>query len=78
MNDSFDSTYIIRKERFEEFLVDVEGLALTAYTVPAFTALELYLLIDMNRDIAVRVVWQPETTVKEIKALDAKWFLREY
>ncbi|QSZ66301.1 hypothetical protein RJ40_01690 [Methanofollis aquaemaris] len=78
MNNSFDSTYIIRKERFDEFLADIEGLALTAYTVPAFTALELYLLIDMNRDIAVRVVWKPETTVKEIKGLDAKWFLEEY
>ncbi|MBP2145170.1 hypothetical protein J2129_000624 [Methanofollis sp. W23] len=78
MNDSFDSTYIVRKERFEEFLADVEGLALTAYTVPAFTALDLYLLIDMNRDIAVRVVWRPETTVKAIKALDEKWFLRDY
>ena len=78
MEDSFDSTYIIRKERYEEFMVDVEKLALTAYTIPAFIWLELYKMINIEKDIAMRVVWKPETTVKQIKTFDKKWFLEKY
>ena len=78
MEDSFDSTYIIRKERYREFMADVEKLALTAYTIPAFIWPELYRMIDMEKDIAMRVVWKPETTVKQIKEFDKKWFLEKY
>ncbi len=78
MEDSFDSTYIIRKERYEEFMVDVEKLALTTYTIPAFIWLELYKMINIEKDIAMRVVWKPETTVKQIKTFDKKWFLEKY
>ena len=78
MEDSFDSTYIIRKERYQEFMADVEGLALTAYTIPAFIWPELYRMIDIEKDIAMRVVWKPETTVKQIKEFDKRWFLEKY
>lgn len=78
MEDSFDSTYIIRKTRYKEFMADVEMLALTAYTIPAFTWLELYKMIDAEKDIAMRVVWMPETTVKQIKDFDKRWFLEKY
>ncbi len=78
MEDSFDSTYIIRKERHEDFMADVEKFALTAYTIPAFIWPEIYRLINIEKDIAMRVVWKPETTVKQIKAFDQKWFLEKY
>ncbi len=78
MEDSFDSTYIIRKELYDEFIEDAKKVALTAYTVPAFVKYELYNMIDMERDIAMVVVWKPETTVKQIKDFDKKWFLEKY
>lgn len=78
MEDSFDSTYIIKKERYNEFMSDVEKLVLTAYTIPAFAWPELYKMIDIEKDIAMRVIWKPETTVKQIKDLDKKWFLEKY
>ncbi len=78
VEDSFDSTYIIKKERYKEFMADVEKLVLTAYTIPAFTWPELYKMIDIEKDIAMRVVWKPEITVKQIKDLDKKWFLEKY
>jgi len=78
MEDSFDSTYIIRKERYKEFMVDVEKLALNAYTIPAFIWPELYKMINMEKDIAMRVVWKPGTTVKQIKDFDRRWFLEKY
>jgi len=78
LEDSFDSTYIIRKERYEEFMNDVKKLALTAYTIPAFIWPELYQMINMDKDVAIRVVWRPETTVKQIKEFDKKWFLEKY
>ncbi len=78
MEDSFDSIYIIRKDLYDEFMKDVNKLALTAYTVPAFVRPELYKLVDMKKDIAMLVVWKPETTVKQIKDLDHKWFLERY
>lgn len=37
MENTFDSTYIIRKEKYEEFVVEAEKLAIAAYTIPAFT-----------------------------------------
>ena len=78
MEDSFDSTYIIRKERYKEFMADVGKLALNAYTIPAFIWPELYKMIDMEKDIAMRVVWKPGTTVKQIKDFDRRWFLEKY
>ena len=78
MDDSFDSTYIIRKERYDEFIEDAKKVALTAYTVPAFVNIELYNIIDIEKDIAMIVIWKPETTVKQIKDFDRKWFLEKY
>jgi hypothetical protein len=78
MEDSFDSTYIIRKDLHDEFIEDVRSLALTAYTIPAFIKPDLYKMIDINKDIAMLVVWKPETTVKQIKDFDLKWFLEKY
>ncbi|HII07636.1 MAG TPA: hypothetical protein HA349_10080 [Methanotrichaceae archaeon] len=78
MEDSFDSTHIIRKELYDEFIEDAKKVALTAYTAPAFVKYELYNMIDIERDIAMVVVWKPETTVKQIKDFDKKWFLEKY
>jgi len=78
LEDSFDSTYIIRKEHYNEFIEDAKKVALTAYTVPAFVKVELYNMIDIERDIAMVVVWKPETTVKQIKEFDKRWFLEKY
>ena len=78
MEDSFDSTYIIKKERYNEFMVDAQKLALTTYTIPAFIWPELYKMINIEKDIAMRVVWKPETTVRQIKDFDRRWFLEKY
>ena len=78
MEDTFDSTYIIKKEHYKEFITEVGKLALTAYTIPAFVWLDLYRMVDINKDIAMKVVWKPETTVKQIKEFDRKWFLEKY
>jgi hypothetical protein len=78
MDDTFDSTYIIRKKFYQEFISDVSRLALTAYTVPASVKLDLYAMIDIEEDVAMTVVWKPETTVREIKEIDRKWFLERY
>ena len=78
MEDTFDSTYIIKKEQYKEFITEVGKLALTAYTIPAFVWLDLYRMVDINKDIAMKVVWKPETTVKQIKEFDRKWFLEKY
>ena len=78
MEDSFDSTYVIRKENYKEFITDVGKLALTAYTIPAFVWIELYEMVNIEKDIAMRVVWKPETTVKQIKEFDKVWFLQKY
>ena len=78
MEDTFDSGYIIRKERYKEFMTDVAKIALTAYTIPAFISLELYRSVNIDKDIAMRVVWKPETTVKQIKEFDKRWFLVNY
>jgi hypothetical protein len=78
MDDTFDSTYIIRKECYDEFLADVSRLALTSYTIPAFVKPDLYKMIDIDEDIAMAVVWKPETTVRQIKEFDRRWFLEKY
>ena len=36
MEDTFDSAYIIRKERYKEFMTEVAKMALAAYIIPAF------------------------------------------
>ncbi len=78
METTFDSVYIIRKERYEEFVDDASKLAIAVYTIPAFIWLDLYTEIDIETDIAMRVVWKPETTVKQIKEFDKTWFLKKY
>lgn len=78
MENTFDSTYIIRKEKYEEFVANAEKLVIAVYTIPAFIWPELYRMIDMDNDIAMRVVWKPETTVNQIKEFDKSWLLRKY
>jgi len=78
MENTFDSAYIINKEKYGEFVAEASKLAIAAYTIPAFVSPELYGMIDIQRDIAMRVVWKPETTVKQIKEFDKTWFLQKY
>lgn len=78
MEDSFDSTYVINKTNYDQFVREASKLAIAVYTIPAFTWLELYRGIDMHKDIAMRVVWKPDTTVGEIKEFDKVWFLKRY
>ena len=78
MDDTFDSTYIINKAKYDEFLSEIGQLAIASYTIPVFIWPELYKMVDINKDIAMRVVWKPETTVKQIKEFDKVWFLRKY
>jgi len=78
MENTFDSTYIINKARYDEFVAEAGKLAIAVYTVPSFTWAEFYKGIDMHKDIAMKVVWKPETTVGQIKELDKTWFLKKY
>ena len=78
MENTFDSTYIINKAKYAEFVAEASKLAIAAYTIPAFVWLEIYESVDMSKDIAMRVVWKPETTVGQIKEFDKTWFLKKY
>jgi hypothetical protein len=78
MDNTFDSTYIINKAKYDEFVAEASKLAIAAYAIPVFVWLELYKMMDITRDIAMRVVWKPETTVKQIKEFDKVWFLHNY
>ena len=78
METTFDSTYIIRKEKYNEFVADAKKLTIAVYTLPAFIWPELYRTTDMNKDIAMRVVWKPDTTVAQIKEFDKTGFLKKY
>ena len=78
MENTFDSTYIINKSRHDEFIKEAAKLAIAAYTIPVFVWPDLYSMIDIHEDIAMRVVWKPETTVKQIKEFDKVWFLEKY
>jgi hypothetical protein len=78
MEDSFDSTYVINKRNYDQFVKEASKLAIAVYTIPAFVWLELYKGIDMHKDIAMRVVWKPGTTVGQIKEFDKIWFLKKY
>jgi hypothetical protein len=78
MENTFDSTYIINKAKYAEFVAEASKLAIAAYTIPAFVWLEIYESVDMGKDIAMRVVWKPETTVGQIKEFDKTWFLKKY
>lgn len=78
MENTFDSIYIIRKDKYNEFVAEASKLAIAVYTIPAFSLPELYRIVDMNRDIAMRVVWKPEITVSQIKEFDKTWFLVKY
>ena len=78
MENTFDSTYIINKAKYDEFVTEFSKFAMAVYTIPAFIWPDLYTMIDISSDIAMRVVWKPETTVKQIKELDKVWFLQKY
>ena len=78
MEYTFDSTYIIKKEKYNEFVKAASKLAAAVYTIPAFIWPEFYRMIDISKDIAMRVVWKPETTVSQIKEFDKVWFLEKY
>jgi len=75
---TFDSTYIIKKEKYNEFVKGASKLAVAVYTIPAFIWPDLYKMIDISKDVAMRVVWKPETTVSQIKEFDKVWFLEKY
>jgi hypothetical protein len=78
MENTFDSTYIINRERNDEFVVEASKLAIAVYAIPAFIWPEPYKMVDIFKDIAMRVVWKPETTVRQIKEFDKIWFLKKY
>jgi hypothetical protein len=78
MDNTFDSTYIINKTKYAEFVTEANKLAIAVFTVPAFVWLELYKGVDIRKDIAMKVVWKPETTVGQIKEFDKVWFLKKY
>ena len=78
MENTFDSTYIINKDKYAEFVAEAGKFAVAVYTIPAFIWPDLYSMVDIHNDIAMRVVWKPETTVKQIKEIDKVWFLKKY
>ena len=78
MDNTFDSIYIINKAKYDEFVKELSKLAIATYSIPAFVEPDLYQIMDIERDIAMRVVWKPETTVKQIKETDKVWFLQKY
>ena len=78
MENTFDSTYIINKTKYDEFVAEASKLAIAVYTIPAFIWPEIYKGIDMRKDIAMRVVWKPEISVGQIKEFDKTWFLKKY
>ena len=78
MDNTFDSSYIINKAKYQEFVKGAGKLAIAVYIIPAFVWPDLYEMIDISKDIAMRVVWKPETTVKQIKEFDKVWFLSKY
>ncbi|MDD5590638.1 MAG: hypothetical protein PHY18_01775 [Dehalococcoidales bacterium] len=78
MENTFDSTYIINKAKYDEFISEVDKLAIASYSIPLFVWPDLYMTIDIKKDIAMKVVWKPETTVKQIKEFDKVWFLKKY
>ncbi len=78
MENTFDSTYIINKAKYDEFVAEAGKLAIAVYIIPAFIWADLYSMIDIHDDVAMRVVWKPETTVGQIKEFDKIWFLKKY
>ena len=78
MDNTFDSIYIINKAKYDEFVKELSKLAIATYSIPAFVEPDLYQIMDIERDIAMRVVWKPETTVRQIKETDKVWFLQKY
>ena len=78
MDNTFDSSYIINKAKYQEFVKGAGKLAIAVYIIPAFVWPDLYEMIDISKDIAMRVVWKPETTVKQIKEFDKVWLLSKY
>ena len=41
MDNTFDSTYIINKAKYDGFIAEAEKLAIAAYAIPAFIWPEL-------------------------------------
>ncbi len=78
MEYTFDSTYIINKSKYADFVSEAEKLAIASYTIPALESLDLYQMVDIHKDIAIKVVWKPETTVRQIKEFDKTWFINKY
>ncbi|MDG7041722.1 MAG: hypothetical protein JRN22_01575 [Nitrososphaerota archaeon] len=78
MDNTFDSTYIINKAKYQEFVKGADKLAIAVYIIPAFVWPDLYEMIDISKDVAMRVVWKPETNVRQIKQFDKVWFLSKY
>ena len=78
MDNTFDSTYIINKAKYQEFVKGAGKLAIAVYIIPAFVWPDLYEMIDISKDVAMRVVWKPETNVRQIKEFDKVWFLSKY
>ena len=78
MDNTFDSTYIINKAKYQEFVKGAGKLAIAVYIIPAFIWPDLYEMIDISKDVAMRVVWKPETNVRQIKEFDKVWFLSKY
>lgn len=78
MENTFDSAYIINKAKYDEFVAEAGKLAIAVYIIPGSIWPDLYSMIDIHDDIAMRVVWKPETTVKQIKEFDKVWFLEKY
>jgi hypothetical protein len=78
MDNTFDSTYIINKAKYQEFVKGAGKLAIAVYIIPAFVWSDLYEMIDISKDVAMRVVWKPETNVRQIKEFDKVWFLSKY
>jgi len=78
MEYTFDSTYIINKSKYDDFVAEAEKLALACYTIPALESMDLYQMVDIHKDIAMKVVWKPETTVRQIKEFDKAWSIKKY
>jgi hypothetical protein len=52
MDNTFDSTYIIRKDKYKELIADAEKVSIASYTITAAVSPDLYKQIDMDKDIA--------------------------
>jgi hypothetical protein len=56
MEYTFDSTYIINKMKDDAFVTAFSKFAMAVYAIPALIWPDLYKMIDIRRDIPMRVV----------------------